>query len=128
MYETTAQDRTQALRYFKQWSNEDRAQAATHYDRISPDAISFWKNSVVLWKGGTRVFHMDAGRLTFLGEYAPANAVEIPEGYGPGWTSVPLSLGRDGARSKSTPVAAVVVCANPACYQQWLAHAGDCEE
>ncbi len=134
--------REEMLRFFKQWSNEDRNVAANVATMLALNA--FWKPSPqstdiqgyadpdpeVPEDHGHSV-SFEAGRITFRPGFEPTGAQPCEGGWQAknGWSFVPLSRSRSGVdkgRTK-TQVAAVVVCATDGCSQQWLAHAGPCD-
>jgi hypothetical protein len=132
--------REELLRFFKQWSNEDRNVAANVATMLG--LIGFWKPSpqAIDIQGYVELDDNDpedyghavsffAGQIVFRPEYAPTGALPC-EGSWPGsngWFFIPLSRRREGPGRTSTAVSSVVVCNTDGCSQQWLAHAGPCD-
>ena len=136
----TQMSREELLRFFKQWSNEDRNVAANVVSMLG--LLEFWKPSPqaidiqgYIERDGTdpndygHVVSFYAGQIVFHPDLAPTGSLPCEGGWpeSSGWFFIPLSRRREGQGRTSTAVSSVVVCNTDGCSQQWLAHAGPCD-
>lgn len=128
-------NKNEALRYFKQWSDEDRAIMARIFETTG--AVSFTPRQHGAMPS-MDAFDKDGESVGLSFSIGTAWLWPKWEGRIAGlhWSSsqnpnLVVRLSRSPGETNrvgSGPVAAVVTCNNDKCINQWLTHPGDCEE